>query len=159
MADLQSSLRQAADFGTGEPDGGSPVTASNVKEADMLGKTNATANIAVKDIAVARTFYEDTLGLAQVDAEGDEVIVMKSGDTLINVYRSEFAGTNKATAVTWTVGDEIGRIVKALKAKGVSFEHYDMPGITLEGDLHVGYGMQVAWFKDPDGNILNLIDQ
>lgn len=125
----------------------------------MLGKTNATANIAVRDLAVARTFYEDTLGLAQVDAEGDEVIVMKSGDTLINVYRSEFAGTNKATAVTWTVGDEIGRIVKALKAKGVSFEHYDMPGIKLEGDLHVGYGMQVAWFKDPDGNILNLIDR
>ena len=125
----------------------------------MLGKTNATANIAVRDLAVARKFYEDTLGLAQVDAEGDEVIVMKSGDTLINVYRSEFAGTNKATAVTWTVGDEIGRIVEALKAKGVSFEHYDMPGSTLEGDLHVGYGMKVAWFKDPDGNILNLIDR
>ena len=84
---------------------------------------------------------------------------MKSGDTLINVYRSQFAGTNKATAVTWTVGDEIGRIVKALKDKGVAFEHYDMPGTTLEGDIHVGHGMKVAWFKDPDGNILNLIDQ
>ena len=54
----------------------------------MLGKTNATANIAVKDLAVAKKFYEGTLGLTQVDAEGDEVIVMKSGDTLINVYRS-----------------------------------------------------------------------
>lgn len=124
----------------------------------MLGKTNATANIAVKDLAVAKKFYEDTLGLTPVDAQGEEVIVMKSGDTLINVYRSEFAGTNKATAVTWTVGDQIGGIVKALKAKGVPFEYYDMPGITLEGDIHVGYGMKVAWFKDPDGNILNLID-
>ena len=125
----------------------------------MLGKTNATANIAVKDLATAKKFYEGTLGLKQVDAEGDEVIVMKSGDTLVNVYRSQFAGTNKATAVTWTVGDEIGKIVKALKDKGVAFEHYDMPGMKLEGDIHVGDGMKVAWFKDPDGNILNLIDQ
>jgi uncharacterized protein YqgV (UPF0045/DUF77 family) len=61
--------------------------------------------------------------------------------------------------VTWAVGDEIDRIVKTLKAKGVTFEHYDMPGTTLEGDIHVGHGMKVAWFKDPDGNILNLIDQ
>jgi catechol 2,3-dioxygenase-like lactoylglutathione lyase family enzyme len=125
----------------------------------MLGKINAAANIAVKDLPTAKKFYEDTLGLTQVHAEGEEVIVMKSGDTLINVYRSQFAGTNKATAVTWAVGDEIGRIVKALKDKGVAFEHYDMPGTTLEGDIHVGHGMKVAWFKDPDGNILNLIDQ
>lgn len=125
----------------------------------MLGKTNATANVAVRDLPVARKFYEETLGLAQVDAEGDEVIVMRSGDTLINVYRSRFAGTNKATAVTWTVGDAIGRIVKALKDKGVVFEHYDMPDVKLEGDIHVGGGMKVAWFKDPDGNILNLIDR
>ena len=125
----------------------------------MLGKTNATANIAVKDLAVAKKFYEGTFGLTQVHEEGEELIVYKSGDTLINVYRSQFAGTNKATAVTWMVGDEIDRIVKALKDKGVAFEHYDMPGMTLEGDIHVGHGMKVAWFKDPDGNILNLIDR
>ena len=125
----------------------------------MLGKTNAAANIAVKDLPAARKFYEETLGLTPVHEEGEDVVVMKSGDTLINVYRSQFAGTNKATAVTWTVGDEIGRIVRALKDKGIAFEHYDMPGTTLEGDIHVGYGMKVAWFKDPDGNILNLIDQ
>jgi catechol 2,3-dioxygenase-like lactoylglutathione lyase family enzyme len=125
----------------------------------MLGKTNATANIAVKDLTVARKFYEGTLGLVPVETVGEEVVVYKSGDTLINVYRSEFAGTNKATAVTWSVGDEIGRIVKALKDKGVAFEHYEMPDTKLEGDIHVGYGMKVAWFKDPDGNILNVMDQ
>ena len=125
----------------------------------MLGKTNAAANIAVKDLPAARKFYEETLGVTPVHEEGEDVVVMKSGDTLINVYRSQFAGTNRATAVTWTVGDEIGRIVRALKDKGIAFEHYDMPGTTLEGDIHVGYGMKVAWFKDADGNILNLIDQ
>ena len=124
----------------------------------MLANSNATANVAVKDLAKAKAFYEGTLGLEQVHNEGDELIVYKSGDTAINVYHSQFAGTNKATAVTWMVGDEIGKIVKALKSKGVAFEHYDMPGLTLEGDIHVGQGMKVAWFKDPDGNILNLVD-
>lgn len=125
----------------------------------MLANSNATANLAVKDLAKARAFYEGTLGLKEVHNEGGDLIVYESGDTAINVYRSNFAGTNKATAVTWTVGDELGKIVKALKSKGVTFEHYDMPGLTLEGDVHVGQGMKVAWFKDPDGNILNLVDR
>ena len=124
----------------------------------MLGNIDATANLAVKDLAVARRFYEGTLGLAQVDAEGDEVVVYRSGNTRINVYRSAFAGTNQATAVTWEVGSDIERLAAALKAKGVRFEHYDMPDTKLEGDLHVMGDMKVAWFKDPDGNILNLIN-
>ncbi|MER8964998.1 VOC family protein [Mesorhizobium sp. M0159] len=125
----------------------------------MLANSNATANLAVKDLAKARAFYEGVLGLKEVHNEGGELIVYKSGETSINVYRSNFAGTNKATAVTWTVGDELGKIVEALTSKGVTFEHYDMPGLTLEGDVHVGQGMKVAWFKDPDGNILNLVDR
>ena len=124
----------------------------------MLGNINAVANLAVKDLATARRFYEDTLGLAQVDAEGDEVIVYRSGNTRINVYRSQFAGTNQATAVTWSVDGDIERIVEALKTRGVRFEHYDMPDTKLVGDLHVMGDMKVAWFKDPDGNILNLIN-
>jgi len=86
------------------------------------------------------------------------VIVFRSGSTLVNVYRSSFAGTNQATAVTWSAGGDIERIVAALKARGVRFEHYDMPDTALEGELHVRGDMKVAWFKDPDGNILNLIN-
>jgi catechol 2,3-dioxygenase-like lactoylglutathione lyase family enzyme len=125
----------------------------------MLGNRNATANIAVKDLAKAGDFYENTLGLKPVSREGDEVIVFASGDTLINVYRSEVAGTNKATAVTWTVGDDIGKLVKALEDKRVPFEHYKWPGMTMDGHIHVMGDMKVAWFKDPEGNILNLINQ
>ena len=125
----------------------------------MLENSNATANLAVKDIAKAKAFYEGTLGLSQVDDMDGELIVYKSGDTLINVYHSQFAGTNKATAASWAVGDQIGVIVKSLRSKGVTFEHYDMPGLSLEGDIHVGSGMKVAWFKDPDGNILNLVGE
>lgn len=123
----------------------------------MLGNIDAVANLAVKDMTVARRFYEDTLGLAQVDSEGDEVVVYRSGNTRIQVYRSSFAGTNQATAVSWQVGADIERLVAALKAKGLRFEHYDMPETKREGDLHVADGMKMAWFKDPDGNILHLI--
>ena len=124
----------------------------------MLGARTAVANIAVKDLDRAKDFYTDTLGLKQVEAEGDEVLVLESGDSQVNVYRSEFAGTNKATAVSWEV-DDIDSEVKTLRDKGVAFEHYDMPGLKLEGDVHVGDGLKVAWFKDPDGNILNLIEE
>jgi catechol 2,3-dioxygenase-like lactoylglutathione lyase family enzyme len=125
----------------------------------MLANSNSAANLAVKDLAKARAFYEDILGLKEVHNEGGELIVYKSGDTSINVYHSKFAGTNKATAVTWMVGDEIGNIVKALRSKGVAFERYEMPGLTIVDDVHVGHDMKVAWFKDPDGNILNLVDR
>ena len=125
----------------------------------MLPDANATANLAVKNLNVARKFYEGVLGLKQVDAEGDELIVYRSGNSLLNVYRSDFAGTNRATAVTWAVGDEVDCVVRDLKAKGVTFERYDMPGMQHEGDLHVAGDMKVAWFKDPDGNILNLINR
>jgi catechol 2,3-dioxygenase-like lactoylglutathione lyase family enzyme len=123
----------------------------------MLRDRDAVANLAVKDLDVARQFYEGTLGFEPVGHEGDEVIVYRSGKTTFNVYRSKEAGTNKATAVTWAVGDDVKAVAAALKAKGVAFEHYDMPGLTVDGDVHVGYGMQVAWFKDPDGNLLNIV--
>jgi catechol 2,3-dioxygenase-like lactoylglutathione lyase family enzyme len=123
----------------------------------MLGKRNAVANLAVKDLDRARAFYTEKLGLEQVDNEGDELVVLKSGDTMLNVYRSDFAGTNEATAVTWEV-DDIDAEVASLKGKGIFFEHYDMPGLALEGDVHVGDGMKIAWFKDPDGNILNIVE-
>jgi catechol 2,3-dioxygenase-like lactoylglutathione lyase family enzyme len=125
----------------------------------MLSDKDAAANIAVKNLETARKFYEDTLGLKQVGAEGDELVVYKSGNTILNVYRSQYAGTNKATAVTWTVGDDVEGIVRGLKAKGVVFEHYDMPDMRLEGDVHVAGDMKVAWFRDPDGNILNIINR
>lgn len=124
----------------------------------MLGHKDAHANLAVKNLAASRSFYEQTLGLSPVHEEGGELVVYKSGNSLLNVYRSDFAGTNKATAVTWTV-DDVDEVVKKLKSRGVTFEHYDMPGLTRTGDVHIGDDMRVAWFKDPDGNILNVVDR
>ena len=124
----------------------------------MLGKTNPTPMIAVKDLDRARAFYEETLGLTTIDTLGEEVVSMKSGDSRIDVYRSEFAGTNQATALTFNV-DDIATEVRELKDKGVLFEHYDgMDGLTRNGDVYEAEGMKTAWFKDPDGNILSLIE-
>ena len=123
----------------------------------MLGKADATPMIAVKDLDRARKFYEETLGLSAKDAMDGEVLEVTAGDTLINVYRSEFAGTNQATSLTFNV-DDIESEVRDLKEKGVFFQHYDMPGLEQRGDLYVGDGMKTAWFKDPDGNILSLFE-
>ncbi len=124
----------------------------------MLGNKDAAANIAVRDLETAKKFYKDILGLTQIGVEGQEVIVFKSGNSIINVYRSQYAGTNQATALTWVVGKSIEDVVRELKAKGVTFEHYNMPDMTREDDIHVAGNMKVAWFKDPDGNILNIIN-
>lgn len=122
----------------------------------MLGTRNAVANLAVSDIDRARNFYTDTLGLKEIDQEGEDMFVLESGGSRVNVYRSDYAGTNEATAVTWEVED-IEKEVAELKGKGVAFERYDLPGMEHDGDLHVADDFKVAWFKDPDGNILNLV--
>ncbi len=122
----------------------------------LLADADAVANLAVADLAEARKFYEGLLGFEQVDEEDGELIVYKSGKTVFNVYRSDFAGTNEATAMTWAVGGRVEEIVEALAAKGIAFEHYDWPGMRREGDVHIAGDMKVAWFKDPDGNILNI---
>ena len=124
----------------------------------MLRDTDAVATLAVKNLGEAAKFYEETLGLTRAGAEDDEVVVFESGDTRINVYRSSYAGTNKATALTWPV-DDVDDVVRTLKAKGVKFEHYDLPDTKRQGDVHVSGDVKVAWFKDPDGNILSVVNR
>jgi catechol 2,3-dioxygenase-like lactoylglutathione lyase family enzyme len=122
----------------------------------MLGDNDGMATIAVRNLAAARKFYEGKLGFNVVHTEGDEAVDYKSGKSQVLVYQSQFAGTNKATAATWMVSD-IEQLVKDLRAKGIAFEHYDMPGVTRKGDIHVAGQLKNAWFKDPDGNILALV--
>ncbi len=123
----------------------------------MLNDTTAIATVAVKDLQAARTFYEKTLGLALVHAEGEEALTFQAGKSQLLVYRSQRAGTNKATAATWMVGADVERRVRDLKARGVAFEKYDMPGMTAKDDVYSADGMKVAWFKDPDGNVHALV--
>jgi catechol 2,3-dioxygenase-like lactoylglutathione lyase family enzyme len=124
----------------------------------MLGGKDAAATLAVSDLQRARGFYENTLGLEPL-VEVPESVLYRSGNAVVLVYPSEFAGTNEATAATWAVGDDFETIVQELKTKGVTFEHYDdLPGTTREGDVHVVGDLRGVWFKDPDGNILSLVN-
>ena|SRR5579862_2936108 len=127
----------------------------------MLGDKAVAAVIAVKDMDAAKKFYEGTLGLTKGDMDDPGGTMYKAGGgTMLFVYTSQFAGTNQATAATWGVGGDLEKIVADLKSKGVTFEHYDnMPETRLEGDIHVMGEMKSVWFKDPDGNILNLVNQ
>jgi len=125
----------------------------------MLGGKDAAAALAVSDLQRARNFYENTLGLEPAQ-EQPGAILYRSGGSVVLVYPSEYAGTNKATAATWAVGDDFDAIVQALKDKGVTFERYDdLPETTRNGDVHQMGDLKGVWFKDPDGNILSLIDQ
>lgn len=119
----------------------------------MLADSNTQTDIATKDINKAREFYGGKLGLKEVKREENGDTVYLSGNTQIYVYQSDYAGTNQATYMTWDV-DDIESTVDELKSKGISFEHYDLPGVTMEGDVHVVGRERAAWFKDLDGNIL-----
>ena len=119
----------------------------------MLDYISATPMVAVKDLARARRFYEGTLGLEPLETGVSDVIRYRAGGGIFVVYVSQYAGGNRATALTWTVGNELERKIEALKAKGITFERYEMPETKHEGDVHVSGEMRNAWFKDPDGNI------
>lgn len=121
----------------------------------MLKDKNSSAIVAVKDLDRAKTFYSDVLGLNLADTSNEGMLGYRTGNTWLTVYQSDFAGTNQANAVSWDVGVELDNIVAALKDKGVAFEHYDDMG--RQGDIHVCGSMRLAWFKDPDGNILHLV--
>ncbi len=122
----------------------------------MLKDKSSSAIVAVSDIERAKTFYRDTLGLQLLDDSMGDVLVFRTGDTSLVVYRSDFAGTNKANAAVWDVGNEVESIAAMLKGRGVSFERYDNPGMELKGDVYVAGSMKLFWFKDPDGNILHV---
>ncbi len=122
----------------------------------MLADKDAVATVAVKDLKAAKKFYGDTLGLKLTPVPEPEVLNYKSGNSTVLVYKSQFAGSNKATSVTWIV-DDVEGTARDLKAKGVAFEHYDFPGMTRKGDVHIAGKSKAAWFKDPDGNILAVV--
>jgi catechol 2,3-dioxygenase-like lactoylglutathione lyase family enzyme len=121
-----------------------------------LGQKASSAIVAVNDLERARRFYGDTLGL-KLDEDGTEgVLVYRTGATYLVVYPSEFAGTNRANSVVWGCGADIDAIVAELRSKGVTFERYDMDGVTYKDGIHDAGGFKMVWFKDPDGNLLHL---
>jgi catechol 2,3-dioxygenase-like lactoylglutathione lyase family enzyme len=122
----------------------------------IIADVDAQPTVAVKSLDRAKAFYGEVLGLEAVGPTLPSVQTYLAGRTVVVVYESRFAGANPATVITWPVGDRFDQAIGELKAKGVSFEHYDMPGVTRNGDVHESGGMKLAWFKDPDGNIIHV---
>ncbi len=122
----------------------------------LLADIDPQPTVAVKDLEKAKAFYGDVLEFQPVGPTGMGVQLYRAGRTVIVVYQSQFAGTNQGTAMTWALGEMFDPIMTELEDKGVEFEHYDMPGVIRDGNVHRAGGGSLAWFKDPDGNIIHL---
>jgi catechol 2,3-dioxygenase-like lactoylglutathione lyase family enzyme len=125
---------------------------------NMLQSKKPLATLAVQNLERAKQFYEGKIGMKSSPGRKEGILLFETGGAPLLVYESRFAGTNQATAVTWSISEGLAGLVKDLREKGVVFEHYDIPGVSREGDLHQAGVMKVAWFKDPDGNIHALND-
>jgi extradiol dioxygenase family protein len=127
-----------------------------LKEKLLLKDRPSSAIVAVGDLDRARGFYADTLGLEATGEAEEGVLTFRTGDTQLVVYRSEFAGTNKANAVVWNAGEDFDAIAGQLRERGVAFEVYPDLGMDIADGVHRSGGFKGVWFKDPDGNILHV---
>lgn len=124
----------------------------------MLQNSPMYSYLPAKDVARARDFYEKKLGFVPKAEVGGGVVYEFAKQTACFLYPTENAGTNKASQAFWQV-DDIEREVKELEGRGVSFETYDMPGQKAGTPIVTDGGAKAAWFKDPEGNILALIQE
>jgi catechol 2,3-dioxygenase-like lactoylglutathione lyase family enzyme len=123
----------------------------------MFRELSSSAIVAASDLERARRFYGDTLGL-EAKNDSEEVHVYRTGGTELTVYRSDAAGSNKANAVVWSAPAGFDAIVDELRGNGVHFEEYPELGMTVTDGVHADGAFRGVWFKDPDGNILHLVN-
>ena len=122
----------------------------------MLQSAPMYAYIPAKDMVRARRFYEKTLGFTPGLEVGGGVTYQFGDHTACFLYPTPNAGTSRASQAFWQV-DDIEREVADLKSRGVTFEEYDMPGLKTHNGIATGGGAKSAWFKDPEGNILAVV--
>jgi predicted enzyme related to lactoylglutathione lyase len=122
----------------------------------VLQKSPMYAYIPVRDVARARQFYEQKVGMTPKQEIAGGVVYEFAEHTACFMYPTPNAGTSRASQAFWQVED-LEREVAELKKRGVAFEDYDSPGIKTRDGIAVAGGAKSAWFKDPDGNIMALI--
>jgi predicted enzyme related to lactoylglutathione lyase len=120
----------------------------------MLSNAPIRAYIPVLDVARARKFYEEIIGLRpKLKYAGG--VVYECGGAEVFMYPTPNAGTSKASQAFWQVAD-VEAEVADLKARGVKFEEYNMPGMAMKNSIVTAGGAKTAWFKDTEGNILAI---
>src|SRR6267378_2651127 len=130
---------------------------STSEEATMLSTAPIRSYIPVSDVSRARRFYEETLGLRpkQEFAGG---VIYECGGAEVFMYPTPNAGTSKASQAFWQVAD-VEAEVADLKARGVVFEEYAMPGAKMKNSVVTAGGAKAAWFKDSEGNIMAVVQR
>jgi predicted enzyme related to lactoylglutathione lyase len=121
----------------------------------MLKNAPIVPYIPVSNVTRARKFYEEKIGLIPTEEYAGGVIYECGSASRVFMYPSGGAGTSKASTAFWAV-DDVAAEVAELKARGVVFEEYDMPGIKTVNSIATGGGAKTAWFKDTEGNILAI---
>ena len=124
----------------------------------MLKNAPVMPTIPVADVARAKNFYENILGFSPKNEMPGGTLYDAGKGTYFFVYPSAGAGTSKATYASWEV-ENIESAVSNLKAKGVAFEEYDMPGLKTENSIANAGNVRASWFKDSEGNILGIIQR
>lgn len=122
----------------------------------MLQQSPMYAYIPARDLTRARRFYEDKVGLKPKQEIAGGVVYEFGSNTACFLYPTPNAGTSQASQAFWAVAD-VEREVAELKARGVVFEHYDMPDGERHGDISIASDAKAAWFKDSEGNIMAII--
>ena len=122
----------------------------------MLSDHTPSTTLATADPQRSRAFYEGVLGFEPSEESGGGVFY-RAGNGSFFVYESSFAGTNQATSMSFELSqDDFRQEIDALRSAGVAFDTFEMEGIAWEGGVASFDGMRGVWFKDPDGNILNV---
>jgi len=120
----------------------------------MLTHAPIRAYLPASDVARARKFYEQKVGLTPKEVS-DGGVTYECGGAEVFLYLTPNAGTSKASQAFWQVTD-VEAEMRDLKARGVVFEEYDLPGVEMKNGIAVGCGAKTAWFKDTEGNILAI---
>ena len=121
----------------------------------MLKDARIVPYIPVANVARARKFYEEKIGLVAKEEYAGGVIYECGDGSWVFMYPSAGAGTSRASTAFWAVDDVVAEVA-ALRKKGVVFEEYDMPGLKTVNGIATGGGAKTAWFKDTEGNILAI---
>jgi predicted enzyme related to lactoylglutathione lyase len=123
----------------------------------MLTNAPIRAYIPASNLQRARKFYEAIVGLRPAEAYPGGVTYICGGAEIF-MYPTPNAGTSKASQAFWQVED-IEAEVAELKARGVVFEEYDIPGSTMKNSIATAGGAKAAWFKDSEGNIMAVVQR
>jgi predicted enzyme related to lactoylglutathione lyase len=122
----------------------------------MLKDSPMYAYLPASNVERARAFYEQKLGFSAAEEVAGGVVYQSAGGTACFLYPTKNAGTNRASQAYWRV-DDVEREVADLKARGVVFEDYDLPGMKTVNGIATAGGAKTAWFTDTEGNVLALV--